>query len=161
MAKVKGFGLIPREAREKASLEATKTLNTNIARAATPIDEVPSTGQGSTHAEILNEESKNDPQVDQVERDSSSVNQPADKQPERAEASINANNQASKQPAKTAGRKKKHTDSSSAPLNAARVSSKTHKILNMIGSIEGKTQSEIIDELIILHPLYKKLKDLV
>jgi hypothetical protein len=34
-------------------------------------------------------------------------------------------------------------------------------LLNMISSLENKTQSAVIDELIVLHPLYKKLKDLV
>ncbi|GAB3277140.1 hypothetical protein GCM10027347_50970 [Larkinella harenae] len=60
----------------------------------------------------------------------------------------------------TQERKKKQSQQAG-PINAARISKDAHRLLNMINSITGQTHSQIIDELLVKHPLYKTLKPIL
>ncbi|MFD2937737.1 RodZ family helix-turn-helix domain-containing protein [Spirosoma flavum] len=180
--KTKGFGLVSRNAREKAAEQATKTLNSvdtaNDDNASTP---TPPMEQGTSApdpaAPITETETPAialSPSVESTTpepvpsiavgiestNDESTHSEPATPEPTLSETTVP---EPAPKPASTKreGKNKKTSDTPAAPLNAARVSPRAHKLLNMISSLENKTQSEVIDELIVLHPLYKKLKDLV
>ncbi|GAB2555623.1 hypothetical protein [Spirosoma aerophilum] len=180
--KTKGFGIVSKKAREKAAEQATKTLNNvdtadddNASTPTPPMEQ--STSTPDTAAPITETDTPATALAPSVEsttlepapsvtadiestNDKSTPSEPATPEPTISETT---SSEPASKPASTKreGKNKKTSDTPATPMNAARVSPRAHKLLNMISSLENKTQSAVIDELIVLHPLYKKLKDLV
>lgn len=161
--KTKGFGLVSRNAREKAAEQAIKTLNSidtenddNASAPNPPMEQ--STSVPDPAAPISETDAPATALAPSVE---STTPDPAPSVSATPEHTISETNVSKPASTRREGKNKKTGDTTAAPLNAARVSPRAHKLLNMISSLENKTQSAVIDELIVLHPLYKKLKDLV
>lgn len=186
--KSKGFGLVSKNAREKAAEQATKTLNSvdtpnddNASTSSSPMEQSISAPSGhdpaasitktdtppTALASALESTTPEPTPFGATDVESTSIEStPSVASTAEPKISETASyEQAPKStPSRKEGKNRKASDTSTAPaapLNAARVSPRAHKLLNMISSLENKTQSAIIDELIVLHPLYKKLKDLV
>ena len=167
--KGKGFGLVSKNARDKAAEQATKTLNSVNASDNDNTTSTPPMEQSTSAPDPASPNSETvtptvalapEPAPSIVASVESAPSVVATSEPSISEPVVS---EPATKPATTRkeGKNKKATDTVTAPLNAARVSPRAHKLLNMISSLENKTQSVIIDELIVLHPLYKKLKDLV
>ena len=180
--KTKGFGLVSRNAREKAAEQATKTLNSidteNDDNASAPTPPMEQSTSAPDPAAPITEtktpvialapsvESTTPEPASSITAAIESTNvESTPSEPATPESTISETTSSEPVPkpasTKREGKNKKTSDTPAAPLNAARVSPRAHKLLNMISSLENKTQSAVIDELIVLHPLYKKLKDLV
>ena len=175
--KTKGFGLVSRNAREKAAEQATKTLNSidteNDDNASAPTPPMEQSTSAPDPAAPITETKT--PVIALAPSVESTTPEPApsitagiestnvESTPSEPTISETNSSEPASKPASTKreGKNKKTSDAPATPLNAARVSPRAHKLLNMISSLENKTQSAVIDELIVLHPLYKKLKDLV
>ena len=163
----KSFGLISKSARSKAAEQGTKTLNnTDSSEPTSEIEVVPQQNEPTPESKVvdtqLEESEKSVTAVPEAVTDVASpinalVSNLVETEPVVAE-SAEKGGTIIKKGAKS---KKKVETLAPTPLNAARVSARAHKLLNMISSLENKTQSAIIDELIVLHPLYPKLKALV
>lgn len=164
----KSFGLISKSARNKAAEQGTKTLNnTDSTESSSEIEAVPIQNESApevkvpaAHVQDSKESGSNEPVVPPVQEAVADVKSPTNMpvvnsvETESADKGSTVNKRGAKS-------KKKMETPVPSPLNAARVSARAHKLLNMISSLENKTQSAIIDELIVLHPLYPKLKALV
>ncbi|RZK69552.1 MAG: hypothetical protein EOO85_22300 [Pedobacter sp.] len=172
--KTKGFGLVSRNAREKAAEQATKTLNSidtenddNASAPTPPMEQSTSAHDPAAPITLAPSVESTTPEpAPSIATDIESTNDestPSVTATPEPTISETTSSEPAPKPASTKreGKNKKTSDTPAAPLNAARVSPRAHKLLNMISSLENKTQSAVIDELIVLHPLYKKLKDLV
>ena len=174
----KGFGLVSKNARDKAAEQAAKTLNsvdtpTNDNSTTQPTEPAPITSASHIPASIS--ETDTAATKSATPESTAAITPAIESSGSESSASVSTNSEpslpepiVSESPSKPVtaitkreGKNKKGTEVTNAALNAARVTPRTHKLLNMITSIEDKTQSEVLDELITLHPLYKKLKDLV
>ncbi|MVM42026.1 hypothetical protein GO730_37480 [Spirosoma sp. HMF3257] len=164
----KSFGLISKSARNKAAEQGTKTLNNTDGTEST--SEVEAVLQQNEQVPVAQAEELVKP--DAIEPASPPVLEAVNNGPlqiitpvaDSIETEPNTTESADKAGTtiKKGGKSKKKVETPApTPLNAARVSARAHKLLNMISSLENKTQSAIIDELIVLHPLYPKLKALV
>jgi hypothetical protein len=169
----KSFGLISKSARNKAAEQGTKTLNnTDSTESSLEIEAVPIQNESApevkvpaAHVQASKESGSNAPVVPPVQEAVADVksptNMPVVNSVETEPAVTESADKGSTVNKRGAKSKKKMETPAPSPLNAARVSARAHKLLNMISSLENKTQSAIIDELIVLHPLYPKLKALV
>ncbi|GAB4019298.1 hypothetical protein GCM10028808_56570 [Spirosoma migulaei] len=164
----KSFGLISKSARNKAAEQGTKTLNNTDGTEST--SEVETVLQQNEQVPVAQAEELVKPDANEpasppiLEAVNNGPLQTITPVADSIETEPNTTESADKASTtiKKGGKSKKKVEIPvTTPLNAARVSARAHKLLNMISSLENKTQSAIIDELIVLHPLYPKLKALV